>query len=77
MGEKMGTTRTDGLLIAETDENGAVTHVWVKEAMARHPRPLRPREMAMQQLAAQSYRTAGAPRQAVMHWIATHQTPAD
>lgn len=60
------------LYIAETDENGHIEAVWVVRQNARGPKPFDPLEVRFDPR--QPAEFSGAPRMAVMSWLAARQS---
>lgn len=56
----------DGMLIAETDETGDVTWVWVLRTGERIPRPFRRRDVG---LSLSRFKPVGAHREQIASWI--------
>jgi len=56
-----------GMLIAETGEDGEVTHVWMMAETERFPRPLMPGAVADTML--DDFEVFGAPSEAVGAWL--------
>lgn len=62
----MSADQHDGMLIAETNESGDVTWIWVLKNGEKYPRPFRQRDVG---LALDRFKLAGAPRDAIASWI--------
>lgn len=64
----MATDQHDGMLIAETNESGKVTWVWVLEKGEKYPRPFRRRDTG---LALDRFELAGARPDEIASWVDT------
>lgn len=67
----MGNTLTSrGMLVAETDENGRVVHVWIKDTDDRFPHPClgNCRDISA---GLERYSIVGAGREDVTRWLST------
>ena len=64
----MSADQHDGMLIAETNEAGEVTWVWVLENGEKFPRPFRRRDVG---LSLDRFKLAGAPREQIATWVGT------
>lgn len=62
----MSRDETDGVLIAETDEAGRVSWVWVLKSGERIPRPFRRRDIG---LAIDRFKLVGAARDEIASWL--------
>jgi len=58
------------MLVAETDENGRVIHVWIKDEGDRYPHPLRGRINGLSH-ALDRFNIVGAGREDVASWLNT------
>ncbi|MCB1336062.1 MAG: hypothetical protein KDK10_00890 [Maritimibacter sp.] len=59
-----------GMLVAETDENGRVIHVWIKNEDDRIPQPVRGRAR-LPEGGLERYAVVGARRDDVTRWLAS------
>lgn len=64
----MSRNELSGILIAETDEAGDVTWVWMLETGERIPRPVRRRDLG---LSLDRFKVAGAARTEIANWMST------
>jgi len=62
----MSSDQKDGMLIAETSEDGTVTWVWVLKTGERIPRPFRRRDIG---LSLDRFHLTGAPRDQIAGWL--------
>jgi len=61
---------TERVLVAEIDEHGAVSFVWVKRKWAKHARPVRDAAEISRRVA--EFEVVGAPHEDVLTWLNAH-----